>query len=329
MIKNNKHDTYVKRVPDIIRDVVLNDTHSLTEEESFYFREDEFFAENDVFMEQMGFPSVPLVVYADGKGNKTISLHPKFMMQLDADFAHSDFNAYRYLFAQRFEIYEAEKGQEQEPEEEGLGEFQEKDEPEEKPIQKFGDKIQEPPKKIFDEEGAAELNAARARNADYAIMVAQDMFEDTGQYPDNYGMIENRRTLFFEEMDMLCDGYALPRLRIGFDEEDVPFFDADPDTIAKVKELYADRKAHTARVMKEFKDDPKIAGMTLNILRTSWSGIDNPKIGFDAEKQVIAYAAIFADNGGQITINGGHVPGNVEKKFKPIVAGDFSKLIYN
>lgn len=328
MIKNNNHDTYVKSVPDIIRDVIMQGAHTLTSNESRHFNADEFFGEYETLMEQMNFPPVPLIVDRSHPHYKTVTIHPRFLQKLDEIYGHSEFDAYCYLFEKRFNELEHEK---RSTEENQLGEFQEKNETPDEP------KYRIPPSQKMEIEGAGELNIARQKNANYASASALLLFGDeTNDYPDDYGWVENRTTLFCETMDNVCDYYALPRLPIAFDKDDVPFFDASYKKVDAVKQMYHDRKMATNHVILSLKDMQgskkeydEALGSRLARLRYEWCEVDNVNQGFDS--QVLPYSDSFSRNGrDMIASHGGHIMTEAEiKSATPAKKFNFPELNFN
>lgn len=77
----------------------------------------------------------------------------------------------------------------------------------------------------FDEEESDLLLSVdyRTTNEYYAVAKLKEMMREPADYlekMDGYGWIENRKTIFYEFMEELCERYKLPRLPIKFDTED-------------------------------------------------------------------------------------------------------------
>lgn len=326
MIKN-KHETYVRSVPEIIRNVIVEGSHTLSEEESLHLNRGKFFNEYEAFMQDMNFPPVPLAVMNTGEGETLILPDPKFHMRLDTMFGHAEFEAYQYLFGKRYDEWKEER--ENSAEEKGaLGEFQEN---------KIGDKTsrnKNAAKKFFEEEGTAELEAARQKNADFAAIHVYALFDDDqGGFPDEYGWIENRPALFFEAVDKVCDHYALPRLEIGISEDNEVYFDAPEQQIETLKELYRERKEKLAALFEKLGDEENpvinVKKLAHGAMQGAWK-IENVGLGLDAQQRT--YTETFMRNSHDLVSQGGGrntVNGEKELRRLMVTNVDFPKPILN
>lgn len=216
------------RMPLYIKQCLMEGSYTIPPKEWYPDYVGQFYTHYQDTMNNLKLPAVPLVYDAQ---KRCFSIDPAFMKKA----SFNELKLYRELVEKRFAQY-------------FRNDFAEETEDvEEDDDSRFDDELDE---ETYEECDFPEL-PYRARNETYVGTAIKKLFllsnaldddyADDKIQMDDYGLIEDRRAIFFRDLICLCDDYALPKLPVLFDENDNPYFKASAEETVSVQILLRKR----------------------------------------------------------------------------------------